>query len=413
MPFSFLIGRQREIIVWLVSAVVIASSAALIVHTIRLLDRGFDFTDESFYLMVAARPAAYDLAYGLWGYGLHPLYELVGGSIVGLRRAGALILVMLGAVAGVCILGLAKTNWRSPAGAEVVAVSMAVPLAYYSLWIPTPSYNWIVAVAGMLLLIAVILLYEERYRRRSAAAAAVVAVLALLTRPVNALGFGAIYLTAIFLAIPHGKGRWIQIWRVTGFSAIAIIGAALVSPLDAIVSQGREYAAFFGMARPIQFSFADQQIDFVTNEWLWPVSALAFALAVFVRRGGRPVSSRSAALIGVIAMAVMVAVIWRNVPHRHPFSIGTTTGMLAFYMLSAASLNKDADIRLVALLGVAALIPWIATLGSANAVSIQFDFYSGLSSLIALAGVTLIGPETCGRRLCCRFCRAVHHVFGH
>ena len=256
----------------------------LIVNTLRLLDRGFDFTDESFYLMVAAQPAAYDLAYGLWGYGLHPLYELVGGSIAHLRRAGALILVLLGAVTGVCILRIAKMNWRSAAGVQVVAVSMCVPLTYYSLWIPTPSYNWIVAVGAMFLLMAVILLYEAGHRLHSAAAAAAAAVLVLLTRPANMLGFGAIYLAAIFLAIPDGKDRRVQILRAACFTAIAVIGIAVISPLDAIVSQSREYAAIFGMARPIQFSFADQQIDFVMSQWLWPVSALAFVFAVFLRR---------------------------------------------------------------------------------------------------------------------------------
>ena len=192
----------------------------------------------------------------------------------------------------------------------------------------------------MVLLIAVILLYDAGHRLHSAAAAAVVAVLVLLTRPVNALGFGAIYLAAIFLAIPDGKDRRAQIWRAACFTAIAVTGVALIAPLSAIVSQSREYAAIFGMARPIQFSFADQQIDFVTSEWLWPISAVVLAFAVFLRRDNRPVSNRAAALICMIAMAVLIAVIWRNVPNRHPFSLGTTTGTLAFFLLSVACLKK-------------------------------------------------------------------------
>ena len=390
MRFPVFIDRQRKTIAWLVSAIIAALSAALIVNTLRLLDRGFDFTDEVFYLMVAAQPATYDLAYGLWGYGLYPLYELVGGSIAHLRRAGALILVLLGGITGVYALKIAGRDWRSAAGVQIVAVSMCVPLTYYSLWIPTPSYNWILAVAGIALLIAIILLYDPDKRLHSAAVAAVVAVLVLLTRPANALGFGAVYLAAIFLAIPDGKARSQQIRRAMGFAAVAIIGVAVISPLGAIVSQSREYVAIFGIARPILFSFTDQQIDFLTSEWLWPVSALVLAFVMFLRRDNRPVSNRAAASICMIAMAVLVAVIWRNVPARHPFSIGTTTGMLAFVVLSVACLKKDIDLRRVTLLGVAGLIPWLATLGSANAVSIQFTFYAGLSSLIALAGVTLV-----------------------
>jgi hypothetical protein len=390
MRFPVFTDRQRNAIAWFASAIIIALSAALIVNTLRLLDRGFDFTDESFYLMVAAQPAAYDLAYGLWGYGLHPLYELVGGSISNLRRAGAVILVFLGALTGVCVLRIAKMNWRSAAGVQIVGVSMCFPLTYYSLWIPTPSYNWIVAVGAMFLLLAVVLLYEAGHRLHSGAAAAVAAALVLLTRPANMLGFGAIYLAAIFLAIPDGKDRRLQIWRAACFTAIAVTGIALISPLGTMFSQSREYTAIFGMARPIQFSFADQQIDFVNSQWLWPVSAVAFAFAVFLRREGTLVSNRATALICMIATAVLVAVIWRSVPYRHPSRIGTTTGMLAFLVLSVACLNRDVELRLIALLGAAGLIPWIATLGSANAVSIQLAFYAGLSSLIALAGATLI-----------------------
>jgi hypothetical protein len=390
MQFPVFTDRQRNIIAWFFSAITVALSATLVVNTLRLLDRGFDFTDEAFYLMVAAQPAAYDLAYGLWGYGLHPLYELVGGSIAHLRRVGALVLIFLGAITGVCVLRIAKMGWRSAAGVQIVAVSMCVPLTYYSLWIPTPSYNWIVAVGAMFLLIAVILLYDAGHRLHSAAAGAVAAVLVLMTRPLNMLGFGAIYLAAIFLAIPDGKDRRAQIWRAACFAAIAAIGIAVILPVGAIVSQSREYAAIFGVARPIQFSFADQQVDFVASEWLWPVSALVFAFVVFLGRDGRPLSNRAAALVCMVAMIVLVAVVWRNIPNRHPFSIGTTTGMLAFFLLSVACLKKDVEPRLIALLGVAAVIPWIATLGSANAVSIQLGFYAGLSSLIVLAGATLI-----------------------
>ena len=242
----------------------------------------------------------------------------------------------------------------------------------------------------MLLLIAVTLLYDEGYRLRSAAVAAVVGVLVLLTRPVNALGFSAVYLAAIFLAIPNGKDRLMQVWRAAGFTVIAVAGVAAISPLSAIVSQSREYAAFFGMARPIQFSFADQQIDFITSGWLWPLSAVVFAVTMFLRRDGRPVSNRIAILIGMVATVVLVAAILRDILYPHAFRIGATTGILAFCLLSIACLRKDADIRLVALLGVAALIPWAATLGSANPVRLQLALYSGLSSFIALAGVVLI-----------------------
>lgn len=389
MRFLDFSDRQRCAMAWLVTAVMVALSAALVVNVLRLLDRGFDFTDESFYLMVAARPAAYDVAYGLWGYGLHPLHELVGGSIAQLRRVGALILILLGAATGVCVLAIAKSNWRSAAGVQLIAISACVPLTYYSLWIPTPSYNWIVAIGAMVLLIAVVLLDDAARRPHSAAAAAVAAVLVVLTRPANMLGFGAIYLAAIFLAIPSGKDRGVQILRTAAFTAIALIGIAAVLPLDAIVSQSRGYAAIFGMARPVPFSFAEQQIDFVRSGWLWMASALIFAFAL-LRRGGGPMSDHTVALLCMAVTVVMVAALWRTIPNRHPFRIVTASGVLAFSVLSIACLKNDIELRLIGLLGVAALLPWVATLGTANPVSMQLGFYAGLSGLVALAGATFL-----------------------
>jgi hypothetical protein len=72
---------------WFVSAAIVGLAIAFIVRTIWLMDRGFDFTDESFYLAWARQPTAYDIAYGLFGYGLHPLFEIFNGSIAGFRRS--------------------------------------------------------------------------------------------------------------------------------------------------------------------------------------------------------------------------------------------------------------------------------------------------------------------------------------
>jgi hypothetical protein len=122
-------SAARDIAAWSASSIVIAASAALIVTTVWLLGRGFDFTDQAFYLMLAQQPAGYELTYGLFGYGLHPLYELVGGSIASMERVGALLLVVLGAALGLVVSNKTRMDWRRPAGAQIVAVSASLPLA--------------------------------------------------------------------------------------------------------------------------------------------------------------------------------------------------------------------------------------------------------------------------------------------
>src|ERR1700692_4717119 len=118
VPMSHPLGERKpelQLAAWLVTAVGTALPGALIARLVWLLDRGFDFTDQSFYLMLAQRPAEYELTYGLFGYGLHPLYELFGGGVAAMQRAAALLLVVLGAMLGLAALRKAKIDCRSPA----------------------------------------------------------------------------------------------------------------------------------------------------------------------------------------------------------------------------------------------------------------------------------------------------------
>lgn len=106
----------------------------LIVRTVWLMDRGFEFTDQSFYLMLSHRPTEYDFVYGLFGYGLHPLYVLMNGDVASMQRAAALILVSMGAAVGLITVRNAKKDWQHFAGpAQIIAVSAASSLIYYLL----------------------------------------------------------------------------------------------------------------------------------------------------------------------------------------------------------------------------------------------------------------------------------------
>jgi hypothetical protein len=376
--------RERDKIAWPVSVIVANASAALIIRTLWLLDRGFDFTDQSFYLMLAQRPAEFELAYGLFGYGLHPLYQFLGGSISGMQRAGAVILVLLGGTLGIIVSTKTQTSCRCPIGVQIVAVSASLPLAYYVLWIPVPGYNWIALVGGIVLLIAMLLLSGNFFS--SAAMAAIAAILAVLTRPQTAFGYGALYLTAILLVIPAGSGRFMQVSRAACLTAMVAAAIVAILPVGTVVDQMREYIAIFGTTHPIHFSFIDQQLEFVKSAWLAFLTGAAFIALLFSRYRGAPLSNfitRSIyAILAVISVVTLLLLILRIGVYR----IGTATAVLAFCALSLACLRKEANLRLTALLGLAVLIPWAATLGASGAVRPQLAYYSGLSSFIAFVG---------------------------
>jgi hypothetical protein len=382
---------------WSASWIVIAASTALIVGTAWLLGRGFDFTDQSFYLMLAQQPAGYELTYGLFGYGLHPLYVLVGGSIASMEWVGALVLVVLGAALGFVISDKTGMDWRRPAGAQIVAVSASLPLAYYLLWVPVPGYNWIALVGAIVLLIAMLLLLEAGNGYRSAAMAAAAAILAIFTRPQTAIGFGALYLAAIFLVEEAPKGAFksslMKIARAACLTAMAVVGIAAFLPLGILIDQSREYISIFGTTHPLHFSFIDQQLEFLQSAWLWLVCGAILAFILFSRRGGKPVSNRLTVLVCIVAPIISAVTLVRTISRLDEFRIGPATGILAFCALSLACLRKDAAPRLIALLGVAALIPWIATMGASAAVRPQLAYYSGISSFIAVVGVFIAARQ--------------------
>jgi hypothetical protein len=386
-------SREFGIAAWCASVIVIALSTALIVRTVWFLDRGFDFTDQAFYLMLAQQPAGYELTYGLFGYGLHPLYELVGGSIASMERVGALILVGLGATLGLVVLHKMSVEWRRPAGVQIIAVSASLPLAYYLLWVSVPGYNWIALAGAIVLLIAMLLLLEADNGFGSAAMAAAAAILAILARPQTAFGFGALYLAAIVLVDPTPNRLLKQIGRAAYLTALGVVAAALILPLGTIISQVREYMVIFGTTHPLHFSFADQQLEFLKASWLWIMIGAMLAFVLFSRGGGKPVSNGLMLLVGALAPIISVVILARTISHLDSYRIGPATGTLACCALSLAALRKNADRRLIAVLGVAVLIPWITTFGASGAVRPQLVYYSGISSFIALVGFLMAARQ--------------------
>ncbi len=68
------------------------------------------------FLPLGAETEAFDIAYGLFGYGLHPLFEIVNGSIAGFRRTAAFVLAIFGIIAALIAIGSATTErWGQPA----------------------------------------------------------------------------------------------------------------------------------------------------------------------------------------------------------------------------------------------------------------------------------------------------------
>jgi hypothetical protein len=386
-------NASEPAVIWLFTSLIVVASAALIGRTVWLMDRGFDFTDQSFYLMSIQRPADYELIYGLWGYALKPLYELAGGSVACLRRIGAVILVGSGCLAGMVVASEARLNWRQPARIQILAVCAVLPLTYYTLWVPTPAYNWFALLGGLAIFKAILLLHTPDSTKSSAVWAAIAAVLAAFARPHNAVGYGVLYLMAVLLVLPTAKARVTQIVWTAAATVVATLAIASLLPVAGIFKQLSEYDAIFGMSHPIAFSFVDQQLVFLRDAKAWLLSPVLFGAIIFMRRGGRNIHRNIhgglRALLIAAALAVMLGAVLSEILSPNINRVGARTAALAFAALILAALKEDVDLRLIKLLAVAAFIPWAATLGSSNPVHQQLPFFFGLWIAIAFAALVI------------------------
>lgn len=113
--------------------------------------KGFDFRDESLYLVMVSRSYTGAVVTN-FGDVLHPLYRLLGGDIGWFRVSGALILG-----GGALLFGLTFSRFLG-AGRDLAAARLSVLTGLgacifwqYDTWYPTPNYNTL-NLCGLLLL---------------------------------------------------------------------------------------------------------------------------------------------------------------------------------------------------------------------------------------------------------------------
>lgn len=181
---------------------------ALIATTITLgwllwiCGRGFDFTDESLYLVWLHSPYQYPASITQFGFVYRPLDWLVGGDIALLRRANVLLTFGLAWAATYLFLSRVWGNHPGKLSQLTISAIFAVSnLIFFQLWLPAPSYNSLtlqslfVTLSGLLL--------ADRRRSRSADvgwfAIALGGWLAFMAKPTTAVAVGV--LCAIYLLL--------------------------------------------------------------------------------------------------------------------------------------------------------------------------------------------------------------------
>lgn len=207
--------------------------------------RGFDITDESFYVISASQPENILVSTTQFGYYTGLLYLLSGKNIAVFRIVGVLLLFGAAWFFAISLDSYSKSTsghvlkarkrWK-----EITFLSIGC-LAYYKSWLITPSYNWLallsVLIAGSGLLRATTENHHNRVLSRSPRYIITDGVivgfgggLAFMAKPTSAL---VLAVTALFWIGVHSLR-----FKLKLFFLVALCTSCLFLLMHAIVFKG-------------------------------------------------------------------------------------------------------------------------------------------------------------------------------
>lgn len=144
-------NRNLSISIAILNVALLVTSVALFVF---VLDRGFDFTDEAYYVLSAWYPENNMSALTVFGNYLNLITQITGRNITYLRAAGLLILLLTSGFFAYHLMRLSSEILRfRPRMVELAVVASGVilsSLVYYRHWLTTPSYILFSLLGGLL-----------------------------------------------------------------------------------------------------------------------------------------------------------------------------------------------------------------------------------------------------------------------
>jgi hypothetical protein len=175
---------------------------------------GFDFTDESFYLVWMANPFDYKWVFTQFGFVYHPLYQFLNGNIAALRQVN--IFLTFGLATVMVIRFIKVIVPESPPNKLqrwVISLSFATTsLVMFDSWLLTPSYNSL-ALQSMFIATTGLLMAEATPSGSSLGGWILIGFggwLAFMAKPTTAVALG-VCATVYLIGTRKFKLRWLMI----------------------------------------------------------------------------------------------------------------------------------------------------------------------------------------------------------
>ena len=122
-----------------------------------LADRGYEFTDEAFYLNWLSSPGLWPTSTTMFGFVYHPLFALLDGDIAQIRRVNVVLTFVLSGTAALLALGSVRRSWPRIIGVSIATAVASEGLRIHNLWLLTPNYNTLVLQSTLLIVIGLLL----------------------------------------------------------------------------------------------------------------------------------------------------------------------------------------------------------------------------------------------------------------
>lgn len=371
----------------LLPALVGTVALVVLVYLFLRLDRGFDLTDEAYYLLWIDRPEAYGIAASMFGFVLSPIYHMLGSDPAAFRYFGLLASIL--AAAAMC---WAVLRPQPRERVDETLISRAVPLlaaaagtvTYYGWWVATLSYNWLPLPASFLLLTGLALQQQDRAPLLAALLIGLSGVLAFAGKPTTGGGFALVYLLGI-VAISGFSALAVRRLVASSAACVVVIVIAITICVDPRIAfeQARAYVEFFGTS-PAGGAF----LTLVSLPHGYPVAILA-ALVAF---RSRPWVAKVAGLVAVLA-ALSVAYEQRALPYAAAQGMVVMTASLAVVANCLAWSHVCLDGRALFVPSLAFVMPWVSAFGTSNELTMQTGIYVALPLAGSIATAYLcFGP---------------------
>jgi hypothetical protein len=190
----------------------LVAAVAVVVMLLVSLGRGFDWSDEGYYLNWIAHPWDFPASITQFGFVYHPLFALAEGDIVLLRRLNLIATLILAAILThvalqPCALSSHRPRFLAATLSTLPVASLV--LVFYRFAPPTPSYNSLNLQSLLIALIGVVLLQRSGWKAKGGWMLLALGVaLCLLAKPTTALALSILVAACLLFARGSGALPW-------------------------------------------------------------------------------------------------------------------------------------------------------------------------------------------------------------